>query len=236
MLCGCTRTPMPARAAAVSPLRLPQAQTSSADRSRLKSLRQFGVAPIASFSTSGPLSFGCSAKAAYGLRYALTCLDATGIMVPSDETLWTPWRDGIAKWRCNESNIYSSFTASPLLWNIFGHPPLADDDDGFPPDFLDIHFCSMGDSKQDWAPFSGYKGPFPFATCFQIKSAIGSHIRWVTSTIDKIDNWYVGIVNDITPKLNELQRRISFELPETGGRLITGRAHKLRPGVFLRLR
>ncbi|TIP29644.1 MAG: hypothetical protein E5X67_06300 [Mesorhizobium sp.] len=204
-------------------------------RSRPENSLQFGLVPIGNFSPFGPPSFGYPAKATGDLRYALTCLDATDL-VPDDETLWTPWRDRIAKWRCREGEIYSSFTASPLFWKIFGHPPLADDDDGFPADFLDISFCSVGNAKQDWAPFWDYKGPFPFTVCFQIKTPIGCRIRWVTSTIDKFDGWYVGLVQDITPKLATLEGRICFELPETSGRLITGGARHLRPGVFIWLR
>ncbi|WP_292459574.1 hypothetical protein [Mesorhizobium sp.] len=199
-------------------------------RSSPENSLQFGLVPIGNFAPFGPPNFGNVARPASDPRYALTCLDAIDL-VPDDETLWTPWRDRIAKWRCREGEIYSSFTASPQFWTIFGFP--ADDLDGFPADFLDISLCSVGNAKQDWAPFWDHKGPFPFTACFQIKSPIGCRIRWVTSIIDKFDGWFVGLVQDITPKLATLQRRICFELPETNGRLVTSGARHLRPGVFI---
>lgn len=196
---------------------------------------QFALVPIANLLDESSPPTRCPVHNAGGLRYDLVYLDPTGIMVPPDEDLWTPWRQGVAKWRCPEGDAYtSSFEASPDLWNLFGHPPLADDDDGFPPEFLDILFCSLGDPKQDWAPeLTGYKGPFPFTTCFQFQSALGSHRRWAASIIHKIENWHVGFVTDITPELTRRKKRISFEVPETKERHVSSAARPFRPGVFV---
>ena len=194
-----------------------------------------GVAPIselASLASPGRRSQPNRPKAALS-GFALVFLDARTPFPIDEDTMWDLWLRRDAWWRCRQNLTW--FEASRPLWQIFGHK-LYDDDDGDLPDFLDIDITTVGGPNQGhWGPLHGYRGPFPFTACFQIERAIGSQTRWILSIIDKVEDWYVGLVEDITPQLAELKRQISFELEEAQAARLAGNRPGFQAGVFLQI-
>jgi hypothetical protein len=161
-------------------------------------------------------------------------LDARNPFSVDEETLWNRGQRTDAWWCCRIRDM-SSFDASQLLWKMFGHR-LDHDVDDDPLDFMDVYLATVGDLRRaHWEPLYGFEGPFPFTACFQIKRASDSQTRWIVSIIDKFEDWCFGIVQDITPQLAELERRIGFRLAEARERRSASELRDLRPGVFLRL-
>lgn len=203
-------------------------------RSWKKGKFEFGLAAIADLAPLAPLGHGHrlnGSRAGLDER-ALVVLDASTLVMPDEETIWDPWRSGEARWRCHED--LTSFEASPRLWEIFGHR--LSDDDGHPLDFLDIDYTTVGGPNQRiWGPLNGFKVRYPFSACFQIEGGFGCDHRWVLSIIFKVGSWYLGVVEDITGWLAELEQKVRFELPEARSRRVVGGPRHIRPAVFLRL-
>ncbi|MBZ9965009.1 hypothetical protein [Mesorhizobium sp. BR1-1-2] len=148
------------------------------------------------------------------------------------DVMWDLWQREDAWWRCRQDLTF--FEASLCLWQVFGHKLYDNDDGDSLLDFLDIDFTTVGGPYQGhWGPLHGYKGPFPFTACFQIERTVGSQTRWILSIIDQVEDWYVGVVEDITPRLAALERQIRFELPEAQGPRCTGNKPGFQAGVFV---
>lgn len=193
---------------------------------------EFGLAPISELASLVPLGRRSRANQ-HKLRLdgsALVVLDARRPFPIDEDTMWALHQRQDAWWRCRQDLTF--FEASRPLWQTFGHKQYDDDEGDCLLDFFDIDLTTVGGSYQGhWGPLHGYKGPFPFTACFQIQR--GRQIRWVLSVIDQVEDWYVGIAEDITPQLAALERQIRFYLPEPQrARLVGNRPHS-QAGVFL---